>query len=44
MHPSIHLAWGWNGTLFDNTAVVVASANAAFTELDAGPLTTPPHR
>ncbi len=33
-----HVIWDWNGTLFDDLAIVVASVNASLTQLGAPPI------
>jgi len=33
-----HVVWDWNGTLFDDLPVVVASVNAALESIGAGPI------
>lgn len=34
-----HIVWDWNGTLFDDTAAVVAATNEIFAPYGVGPLT-----
>ncbi len=39
-----HVIWDWNGTLFDDLGIVVASVNAAISEAGAAPITVDRYR
>ena len=39
-----HLVWDWNGTLLDDTALVVAATNATLTQLGGRAVTVEEHR
>lgn len=39
-----HLVWDWNGTLLDDTALVVAATNATLTRLGGRPVSVADHR
>jgi phosphoglycolate phosphatase-like HAD superfamily hydrolase len=40
----VHLVWDWNGTLLDDTALVVAATNATLTSLGAPVVSVEDHR
>lgn len=40
----MHLVWDWNGTLFDDLALVVTATNASLALAGAGPVTAEEHR
>ncbi|MFF9686057.1 HAD family hydrolase [Streptomyces sp. NPDC014623] len=39
-----HLVWDWNGTLLDDIHAVLGASNAAFAEVELGPLTLEQYR